>query len=129
MLAARLSFELRRLGWHLPTEALLRPGATLASAALGMSRRPTAACAPARCAVATGGRDGTASRSGPGLMLGLGLGLGLGLAHPSPSPSPTPNPTPNPNVQLRRRGRGGDDRPERRASTGGAIALPGANPN
>ena len=30
VLGARLSFELRRLGWQLPAEALLRPGATLA---------------------------------------------------------------------------------------------------
>eukprot|EP00964_Phaeocystis_antarctica_P051589 scaffold30103_cov71-Phaeocystis_antarctica.AAC.1 len=34
VLAARLGFELKRLGWHLSTEALLRPNATMASAAL-----------------------------------------------------------------------------------------------
>ena len=33
VLAARLGFELKRLGWHLSTEALLRPDATMASAA------------------------------------------------------------------------------------------------
>ncbi|EOD05404.1 hypothetical protein EMIHUDRAFT_448643 [Emiliania huxleyi CCMP1516] len=38
VLAARLSFELRRQGWHLPPEALMRRDATVASAASAMSR-------------------------------------------------------------------------------------------
>ena len=38
VLAARLSFELRRQGWHLPPEALMRRDATVASAASAMTR-------------------------------------------------------------------------------------------
>ena len=44
VLAARLSFELRRQGWHLPPEALMRRDATVASVSASWRNASTSSC-------------------------------------------------------------------------------------